>query len=125
MVIKIFKYTAVSIIFSLSVIILLNNYIINNEHDLSDAQKYLKHNIVDHKINDDQVNSINFNFKFKTFKYKNSASNIVNSNYEYNYILILNSLSDYNNSTKFYPKEKLFSADGFKTSHFYPPIYTL
>lgn len=123
MILKILKYSSVVLIFSLSVIILTNNYRMNHGIEYSDADKYLLHAIADHKFNESS-------FSFKKI-------NLIHTNYfEQRSVIDLNLaaatslflisagiiLYEPSQSKNFFSEKFLFSI-GFKNLPFKPPKY--
>jgi len=124
MIYKFLKYFLLLAVFTSAFIILINNYKINNNTDLTEVQKLLKHNIVDHKFNSNKFDFRNIVFRQKKFTEKSSGLNLNNSFQEFNHFIRLTSFSFFNNPYKkiFYP-EKCQLEQGYRPTHFQPPKY--
>jgi len=120
---KFFKYSSVVFIFSVSLIIVINNFRIQNAEDLSHAEKYLKHLTADHKINDVRYDFIQINFSPDNYvgKATDREINIVSS--VSSFLLPLNvNIYQCSAGNNFSAEKILFNA-GFKISHLQPPKY--
>lgn len=119
------KYLSVALIFSLSTLILYNNYKIKTGTDLTDVQKYLKHNIVDHNINDNEFPFPVFNGKQINLTLINGKADFKNSSQISNYYLKVNSFA-FPSVTfeKLLHTRKLLVTRFNRSKTFHPPKYS-
>ncbi len=73
---KVLKYLSVIFIFTMTLIILINYFRINSDNELSDAENYLRHVIVDHKINESSFGFTKINFSYKAYLVSKSSIEI-------------------------------------------------
>ncbi len=123
MIFKILKYFIFLAVFTSAFIILTNNYKINNDTDLTEVQILLKHNIVDHKFNNNKFDYHSINIRQNKFTEKSSGVNLNNSFQEFNKYIRFTSFFFNNPHKKIFYSVRHQLEQGYSSAPFQPPKY--
>ncbi len=120
---KYLKYLSVIFVFAISFIILLNNFRIKNDSELSYMEKYLRHAQIDHKFNESNFSFVKINFDHKNY-YERKSDLEINIAAAISLFLIPCSIVFHDFSAgKYYCAEKFLFHFGFENPTFRPPKF--